>query len=152
VAELGDAARFAQKAIQVLLSGEIAGPRNFDGNGSVELRIARAVDGSERSSPDCFEQLEAADLAAFEGLPARARAAFQPNGRSTSGTHNLLAVFQCRQFHWILTLRAKKVHGGSLRKACAFARDGTMNSTLKRSSRQSLSGRRSLSVANCRED
>jgi hypothetical protein len=52
VPELCHAAGLAQEAVEVGRPGEVAGPRHLDGDGAVQLRVERLVDGAERPAAD----------------------------------------------------------------------------------------------------
>src|SRR5262245_36979418 len=61
MAELGGAAGLAQEAVEVLRPREVAGARQFDRHGAVQLRVAGSVHRTEGAVPDDLDQLKAAD-------------------------------------------------------------------------------------------
>ena len=60
--KLGDAAGFAQEAIDVLrIRADVARTRNLDGDDAVEFGVAGLEDGAERAVAERAEHLELAD-------------------------------------------------------------------------------------------
>src|SRR5690349_7262681 len=103
--QLRNAARLAEKSIQIFATGQTAGTRHLDGHDTVQFRITRLVHGAERANADLGEQFKAAKLAPLPGNRLHnGRAALQAEARTADGTDNLLRR-QLRAFNGIATVR-----------------------------------------------
>jgi hypothetical protein len=58
-----DAAGLTQEAVEVSVVGKVARAGDLDGDGPIELRVARLVDGAEGSGPNGLNELELAEAA-----------------------------------------------------------------------------------------
>src|SRR5207244_12893282 len=110
--ELGHAAGFAEKPVGVFLAAQIAGARNFNRHGSVQLWIAGLVNRAESADADDVQKLELSQVA-LAGAQARAlgRPSFQPEARSTRRAKNFCRRRIFHHFNRILTMRTNEVHG-----------------------------------------
>src|SRR5262249_30169483 len=69
--KLGRAASFAEEAFLFFLRVEIAGPRHFDGDGTIQFRVAGLVDHAEGAAAEQFQDLEFADGFGESGMMRR---------------------------------------------------------------------------------
>jgi hypothetical protein len=58
VLQLGRASSLAQKPVDVFSTRQVAGTQNFDGHGSIQLRVARPENAAERADSQLLQELE----------------------------------------------------------------------------------------------
>src|SRR5690349_17534218 len=111
--ELGRGPCLAQEAVEIFSAGQIAAARDLDGDDSVELWIARLVDGAEGPDPQLAEQLELAQAALAWPLPpvGGGRGPFELKARP-AGRANHFIGFVGNDLDRVQTVRAVEVHRG----------------------------------------
>src|SRR6516162_5817748 len=88
---------------------------DLDGDGPVEPRVARLVDGAEGAGPDGLDELELAKGARpTQRGPVSRCVSFQPEGGAASGAKDLLGV-EIGLLDRALAMRACHRHGTALR-------------------------------------
>src|SRR5262245_41462467 len=110
-----DAAGLAQEAVEVGAVGQISRAGDLDGDGPVEPRVARLVDGAEGSGPDGLDELELAEGARpTRRGPVDSCVPLQPEGGAAGGAKDLLGV-EIDLLDRALAMRACDRHGTALR-------------------------------------
>src|SRR5262245_16882738 len=119
MAELGDAAGFAQETRQVLrLVADIASPRDLDRHGAVELRVAGFVDCPKSAGAEVTDELKTPNHMPA-AVPIRARHLFQPKGGPAGDTGHFLARIEIHQLDGILAMRAMEMNLHRALSGCA---------------------------------
>src|SRR5205814_789306 len=111
VAELGHAAGLAQEAVAVPVRGEVAGAGDFDGDDSIQLRVAGLVHRAEGADADRLQQLEPAELPRFRFVDRGGGAALQGEAGAARRAQDLAAGV-VHDLDRAVAVRAGDVHGG----------------------------------------
>ena len=105
--ELRGALGLAEKSFEILGLRDASLAGNLDGDGAIEFRIARLVDGAEGPCPEAFEQFEFAQtLGRLARQPDGRRRLIVGESRTAKGTNQIRGLAARNLINRVVAMRA----------------------------------------------